>query len=43
MPDAQPRPHIPQWLLSVRRSRHTPVQLVVPDRHDTAQVLPEHT
>ena len=29
-PDAQPRPHAPQLLVSVCRSRHTPEQFVVP-------------
>jgi hypothetical protein len=37
------RPHIPQLLTSVWRSRHVPVQLVCPAPHVTTQLLPEHT
>ena len=43
VPAAHTRPQAPQLLLSVVRSRHTPVQLVVPDEHETEHVLPEQT
>ena len=36
-------PQAPQLLLSVRRSRHTPEQLVSPVPHDTRQALDEQT
>ena len=42
-PDAHARPQVPQLLLSVVRSRHTPEQLVVPATHDTVQAPREQT
>ena len=43
VPAAQTRPQVPQLLLSVWRSRHTPEQLVVPAEHDTAHTPAEQT
>jgi len=42
-PAAQTRPHMPQWPLSVARSRQAPEQLEVPAPHDTAQAPAEQT
>jgi hypothetical protein len=42
-PAAQRTPHMPQWALSVARSRQVPEQLVVPDPHDTAHVPEEQS
>jgi hypothetical protein len=42
-PPGQALPHMPQWLLSVRRSRQVPEQLVVPVPQETWQAPLAHT
>ena len=42
-PAAQARPHMPQWPLSVARSRQVPEQLVVPAPQETTQAPMEQT
>ena len=42
-PEGHTRPHRPQLALSVRRLRHTPEQLVVPEAQDTLHTPAEQS